>query len=634
MVTSTFAMVTPPDGVKTLGQTLVGSSKNINYGRVVDLSHSGDRMAVGQDGTVTLYERTKIKSNVEDITTDTAWKRIQILDGTTDKPVTHRISLSPDGKVIAIRHKDNVKVHSVDTGDLLGAPVDVCGPYSLWNRNVKLHQTPPHSAFGQSTLLTVSCEGANALAGVVKILRLNGNHWDILFTINPQETRGLFGWETAMNLNSNNYIILAISSPLFDGWRGMVQVFKLTPDGQVTLHGDTLYGENKGDKFGNAMSLNTDDKPHLVVGAPECAGGLGCVSVYHFERPEVHEEQTWLPIGDSPMVGDEQGEKFGSMVAISDSADRILAGSATSKGIVRSYLRTAFRSLELLGTFSYDESAISSLALSYSGSIAAFGVIKAKDSNGEARGQTQVFLDANPFCGVEMLDVSEDDQFLSRTLCRNGPSVITSPDDCITRGFVFHCTWVDNLSTAPPSSAPSAMPSSSPSMTPSSIPSVMPSTSPSASPSAAPSLVPSSIPSQAPTGKPSITPSTEPTGAPSISPSGLPTIPPSASPSMTPSAKPSPAPAGEQTSAPSSSEGGVFGQDSTWDMPIISGMVCAVTLTAAAGAGAYLKFWTRTEDDGCGDSETEPRDDTDVGVDIEAAVPTGVDGPLYNISLD
>ncbi|CAB9499843.1 Pectinesterase [Seminavis robusta] len=628
MITNASATMTPPNGARALSQTLLGSSKGINFGRKVELSHDGERLAVGQDETVTIYERTKIKSNIEDITTDKAWKRIQVIPATTDKPVTHRISLSPDGKAVAIRHKENVKVHVVDTGELMGAPVNVCGPYNIWNRNVKLHQTPPHSAFGQYTMLTVSCEGSNALAGVVKILRFNenDNQWDNLFTITPQETRGLFGWETAMNIHSDDCILIAIASPLFDNWRGMVQVFKLTPDGQVTLHGDTLQGENRGDKFGTAMAFNTDEQPHLVVGAPEYAKGHGCVSVFHFDRPSVSEEKTWLAIGDSPMTGTQQGDKFGSLVAISANGDRILGASAAKEGGVRSYLRTSFRTLELLGTFSDDEAGTSSIALSYSGSIAAFGTIKGWDSSGAVVGRTQVFLDGNPFCGVEMLGVSMDDQFLSRTLCRNGPSVITTPDACINHNSVFHCTWVDNLSTAPPSSAPSALPTSTPSMSPSGVPSGIPSTSPAANPSAAPSLTPSLSPSQVPTGKPSIAPSVEPTVPPSISPSAFP--------SMTPSVQPSLAPTAVPSASPSFLDDSIFGEGSEWDLPIVSGMACASIMAVTVGAGVYLKVWTRGEDESSGDSEIEPQNDTDVGLDLEAAIPTGVDGPLFDVYLD
>ena len=56
--------------------------------------------------------------------------------------------------------------------------------------------------------------------------------------------------------------------------------------------------------------------PIVMVGAPQCAEKLGCVTMYSWELDDSGVSFEWTPLGDA-LIGDNVSDRFGRSVAAS-----------------------------------------------------------------------------------------------------------------------------------------------------------------------------------------------------------------------------------------------------------------------------------------------------------------------------
>lgn len=462
-----LALVPTPSGFRQIGQTLNDSTSKSQFGANVELSGNGNRMVVASRESISIFQRDD--TNALEGIANATWETLPLTI-----PFDYKkggLSLSEDGNLLAVRLQDQLDVYEVNTG--INAMITVCPE----GKNMKFGKTQSTSTFGSVHWLLVSCEYFNYNKGKVEILQLetSSNNWIHVTTILGDNANALFGYATDFNNHYEESPMIAVSSPFYQGRKGLVQVFSISQDGFVTQQGSKLEGQVEGDKFGFSIAMSSTGLPQIVVGAPDCLNKRGCVSVYDWSN-----KLDWEKVGEV-IRGQNEGASFGRAVAISSSGSRIAASSLRSS-IVHLYQRetnltpTGFLEGSARSQWGFDISLNDSGSMLVSGSIAERSV--------------QAFLDE---------------------------------------------TWTQSHSTMPStaqSASPSAFPSSSFTSTPSGIPSASPSSRPSVSPSDLPSATPSHVPSTSPSQPPNQVPSSSPPSSPSQGSSARQSSFPSSQPSM------------------------------------------------------------------------------------------------------
>jgi hypothetical protein len=333
----------------------------------------------------------------------------------------------------------------------------------------------------------VSCEAYDSGRGMVQAYELydgKKTEWQpYLDPLQGTNTGDHFGSVTAFVeapapwFASGRVFRVAVSSPNFGDYRGMVQVFTADEDAGWSQLGDDLVGTQAGETFGASMDMSATEQPYLVVGSPNkrLNGELnphGMVHLLHWRSLAFGAPSNWQVVG-TPLKGITDRDLLGHAVAISWDGGRVAATSMThdeKRGYVRVYDRDTYDSLKIVdGPFFGKEQFYewgASVALNRQGSVVVSG--------SGVVGDVQAFIDDSPFCQVPVLaaDNGEEsstavDIFLDRATCRrNGVTLVSDPEVC-SQTFVFMsgesvpCLWESSplLATANPTPWPSAAPS-------------------------------------------------------------------------------------------------------------------------------------------------------------------------------
>ena len=375
-----------------VGESLFGSKSGSLFGQGVKLSSDGLRLAVGAPG----YDsNATVNDNIGSVTmfdlVGSEWVPGVTIVGAADEAIGARLSLSGTGDRVAVRHlreQNDVNPHFVTVYDAasglqLGGDL-TCGDYG---------QGVAISPDGNR--VAVSCENFGNNRGRVEIFDFIGGVWTSVGIIDGTDNQSLFGWATAFDLTGNR---LAISAPFHDAngltRPGLIQVWEYnsTDWNQV---GSDIYGDDAQDRIGLALDLS-DDGTTVVIGSssdPGTGTGRGTVKVFELSAG------SWSLKG--PVVdGEEDGDAFGRAVSINADGSRWAASSFLhngNQGQVRFY---SFEAAEwsLVGDFDGLASGdnfgfgLNSICISGDGRRIAFGSTLGDDPNGPANtGRVRVF---------------------------------------------------------------------------------------------------------------------------------------------------------------------------------------------------------------------------------------------------
>jgi hypothetical protein len=149
-------------------------------------------------------------------------------------------------------------------------------------------------------------------------------------TMSPSESIGYTKVSSFYGENSNDRAgsslaiasdtnVIAIGSPNAATGFGEVRVFTLV-ESQLLPYGKTLKGKNKGDMFGNSLSISKDGQI-LAIGSPMARKNEGYVTVFEFN----YENQDWVKMGQDITLS-EADTFFGSAISLSGNGDRLAIG--------------------------------------------------------------------------------------------------------------------------------------------------------------------------------------------------------------------------------------------------------------------------------------------------------------------
>jgi len=538
LITSTTASVTvPPRGFRSFGQTLLGSTNHniqkgnshLDFGTTVRLSDNGEYMMAGSSSTteknkIVLYQRDD--STIEEALEEVTWNPVWELLGEDGESIGQHWDMNGQGDTMVVRRGNGAAEvykmkHSPNNyrneAYRLGAPVNVCGSQQQGGTTVALGQAAAAAtAQYNGDWIAITCDSFDQYRGKVVVVHFDRDlqTWKTINTLEGANKGDRFGWATKISVAGGSIVSMTISSPNYDFKRGMVQRFSFNPDLGLDLHqiGTDLTGTSQGDQFGFSLDINVYGTPWIVVGAPGCHGDLrphvtvngvprlrGCVSLYGWQRHKgAGLVAEWHLVGDSPVFGDNDGDKLGRSVAISKvHGERFAASSILANrqsGYVKLFDRDGFKGTKQIAKFAEQDPMNQfgySVSLNQVGSLLAVGAPRAKNDQRASVGEVSVFLDGNPFCGLALPAYFKTNEiFLERQTCRtvnDGPITYASlcrlHEDDNDWGTTSQCVYRDGLATKSPSTMPSSTPTANPTRTPSSTPTFHPTMLPSANPS-------------------------------------------------------------------------------------------------------------------------------------------------------
>jgi hypothetical protein len=523
--------------MKKVEATTTATSSRLSTTRwKVDLSEDGRRMAVGGSvGLIEVYhldvKSTSSSSQATELDVATWRLEAALLDVQT----TGSFSLAPDGRMLAVRTSPAaVRVYQIVPENVV--PSDVT-PFTtgLSSTLKQIGNEVRCLDDGESVKLTAASSGGYYLAmgcesylddrGKVQIFELTTSfvggtasttpsyYWKaFLSALKGRNSGDRFG--TAFSIIpapsslSNRAFRIAVGSPGFNQGQGMVQVFAASNDQTGWMQvGEDLTGGGIGEHFGTSLDLSSNEQPYMVVGAPDWALnqtnnliitkaliGRGLIRLFQWQSPTFGSSARWTLVGDSLVAGTEDRDRFGSIVAISRTGERVVTSSSLSptssskignddddmqnsnqRGYVGVYERESYNKLgSLVNDFLLGQQPMDGWGQSVAINEFASMVVSVS-----SEGMVRSFMDDSAFCGIPRSGgkgVTSDiekklkvDTLLERNTCRNFDILITDEVACVrqkvfTAGTYRPCVWqnVDLVTTMTPTTAPTLAPSEAP----------------------------------------------------------------------------------------------------------------------------------------------------------------------------
>lgn len=259
------------------------------------------------------------------------------------------------------------------------------------------------SADGYTAIIgSVSNNSSGINAGQARVFKYNGNKWIQLGSnINAESASNLFGHSVDI---SDNGLIVAIGAPSNPGGgsvRGHVRVFKYINNDWVQQGAD-IDGEANNDQSGNSISLSSDGLT-IAIGALANDGAnvnsnKGHVRIYQFNN------NTWTQVG-TDIDGENNGDLSGASVSLSGDGS-IVAISAPNNsptiGIRSGHVRI-YKNINGIWTkqgndIDGDEDGEkfgSSVSISNDGNIVAIGSMLNKNGTNNQYGSVKVYKYTN-----------------------------------------------------------------------------------------------------------------------------------------------------------------------------------------------------------------------------------------------
>ena len=325
--------------------TIEGKEDNDIFGWSLDLSASGDRIAVGvpgggsaQRGLVRVYQNLNgsLWSPLgTDIVAPDVGLNISLTDAfyRTAFPSTfgYTLAISADGKTVAIGDPnypfsgavyvyryDETKQDWLELGNLIVGSAE--GDFFGWTVSL--------SANGKR--LAVGAPGFGPLQGQVQVFDLQlDNSWKQTGSnLNGLREADEFGNSVSLSGTGD---LLAVASNRHDGGQlneivesGMVQVFQF--DGiDWEVMGQNLYGKSDGDRVGWSLSLAKDVPVVAAGGVQLTRNRTGTVRVFEWNGTEWQAD-------DSDLFGETAADNFGNSLCLSSDGKHLVVGAWKNDG--------------------------------------------------------------------------------------------------------------------------------------------------------------------------------------------------------------------------------------------------------------------------------------------------------------
>ena len=406
-----------------LGSDIDGEAAGDFFGWSVSLSADGSRVAVGayyNDGGGANAGHSRVFEY-----DSTTWNQLgSDIDGSTGDFLGHSVSLSNDGKCVAVGAYGGsyAAIYEFINSAWVRKGSDIVGEnpgdYAGWS--VSLSSDGTRVAVGGPRN-----DGGGTDAGHVRIFDYDflASQWiQIGIDIDGDEAQGWSG--DAVSLSSDGSRV-AIGARKVGNERGQVRIWQLAyvptgepsgepsaqPTGQPTYGimewiqvGGNIDGEASGDESGRIVSLSRDGNIVAIAARFDDDGGddAGHVRVYEYDA------STWIQLGGD-IDGETAGDQSGVYISLSGNGTRVAVGAlsnddgGTSAGHVRVYEYDLSNWVQLGGDMDGEAAADwsgFSVALTSDGTRVAIGA-RYNDDGGSNAGHVRVF-DYNSSAWVQL----------------------------------------------------------------------------------------------------------------------------------------------------------------------------------------------------------------------------------------
>jgi hypothetical protein len=347
--------MTDDGGTRTqLGQTIYGNATGDLFGFSVDVTAQGNVIVLGSPfpGYVQVFS---LDSDDKTAGTTGTWKQVgqDIAGEAMGDEFGRSVSISDDGKTIAVGAPDNDGKNGVDSGHVriyhladdgasweqIGEDIDGDAAGDWSGNSVSLSANGSIVAIGAIGACIDGCDNNGKSAGQVKVYRIDsgGSSWEQLGeSIYGDNENDYFGYSVHISPDGNS---LAVGTYVTNGGPEYVKVFSLENGGgdddddlgasswmQIGL---TITGEDNGYGFGYCVSLS-DDAKTLAVGAPYANHiNLGFVRVYRRDNSK----SGWTKIGED-IYGEAANGFSGVSVSLSGDGKTVAIGYDGNAGHV------------------------------------------------------------------------------------------------------------------------------------------------------------------------------------------------------------------------------------------------------------------------------------------------------------
>ena len=253
-----------------------------------------------------------------------SWSQVgKDIDGKTNGDHTGvSVSLDSDGSHVAIGSPDNGKGHvrvyeySGGSWSQLGADINGEAAGDLFGISVSLDSDGSHVAIGGE-----KNDGGGSNAGHARVYEYSGGSWSQLGAdINGEAAGDLFGISVSLDSDGSHVAIGAEENDGGGSNAGHARVYEYS-GGSWSQLGADINGEAAGDLFGNAVSIDSDGS-HVAIGG---GGNDGAGSNAGYARVLEYNGTRWREVGYD-IDGDDAGDYFGNAVSIDSDGDRVAIG--------------------------------------------------------------------------------------------------------------------------------------------------------------------------------------------------------------------------------------------------------------------------------------------------------------------
>lgn len=304
------------------GSRIFGNAGFDRFGEAIDLSASGDTLIIGQPGAMS--DRGAVRIYRFD---SSNWVQVglTLIGSSSGDRLGESVAISSDGNVIVAGASEStvsgddeagrVKVYEWSGASWLQRGSDFLGTEdrAFTGSAVDISADGSIVAFGAAEHNGPGTSSFELDQGKIEVHAWNGASWTQLgTTVYGQFNRYKYGTDLALSADGNTFI--TGTGPGFSNFSpdaNLVAIYELDNNRWVQK-GDNIVGDNEDDRFGNVVDISNDgDK--IVVGAPVNAQNgeeAGQAKVFQWSQ------DTWTQIGDD-ILGFDRLDDLGTDVAIS-----------------------------------------------------------------------------------------------------------------------------------------------------------------------------------------------------------------------------------------------------------------------------------------------------------------------------
>lgn len=378
-----------------IGGSIHGEAAGDASGYSTALSSDGSIVAIGAHANQGFAGHVRIYANSNGM-----WTQIgNDIDGEPGGQAGQYVSLSADGSIVAVGEPilfnsingsgaGRVRVFANVNNVWTQIGNDIVGEAFNWS-------TGSVSLSSDGSILAVGSRGANVsgigtFTGKVRVYQNQAGSWvQIGNDLNGFGVSDLFGVSVAISSDGNIVAVGAIGDPM-NGDIGYVSVFENIA-GVWTQIGMNINGTTQAGEFGFSVTLSADGTV-VATGEPIDASGNGLAQVFK------NINGVWTQIGNT-LIGQNVGDKFGCSVALSDNGTTLAVGARHNDGNGLNAGSTSIFKIQsgswvqvhniINGESSGDQAGFS-VSLSANGSIVSIGSIH-NDGNGSNAGHVRVY---------------------------------------------------------------------------------------------------------------------------------------------------------------------------------------------------------------------------------------------------